>query len=131
MADFTGYYKLSEKSWIVSRELGASVSKNSGFRLNADHRMEVLDLPDFDISGEPNRCSYNGTGDWSWDEDGDVRVTLEIKAFTPAAAANRPSCGPSNVGVFWLLGHSPPHRLWYNIGDPDEEKGLMYVRQSP
>jgi hypothetical protein len=129
MADFTGYYKLSERSRKDSEALGAPVSKDSGFRLGADHRMEVFDLPDFDVLGQPSHCSYNGTGDWSWYEGGGVTLSLDIKVPAPAPPGNRPSCGPASISVFEVLGHSPPYRLWYNIGDPDEEKGLTYVRQ--
>jgi hypothetical protein len=93
--------------------------------------MEVYDLPDFDGSGEPNYCSYNGTGHWSLYGDGEVILSLDVKVRTTALPGNRPSCGPASLSVFNVLGHSPPYRLWYNIGDPDEEKGLTYMRQSP
>jgi|SRR5579859_15944 len=130
ISDFAGYYRLSDRSWKNSKELGAPVSKNSGFRLSADHRVEVFDLPDFGTSGEPNYCSYNGTGDWSWYESGDeVTLSLNIKMTAPAPPGNRPSCGSANLMLFNVLGHSPPYRVWYDIGDPDNDQGLTYVRQ--
>jgi hypothetical protein len=130
MADFTGYYQLTDRSWKESEELGAPVSRKSGFRLRADHRMEVFDLPDFGSSGEPNFCSYNGTGNWSSYEDGDeVMLSLNIKVTTPAPPGNRPSCGPISLNGFTLLGHSAPYRFWCDIGDPDSEQGLTYARQ--
>jgi hypothetical protein len=131
VADFTGYYKLSERGRRDSKALGAVVSKDSGFKLYADHRMEIIDLPDFSASGEPNYCSYNGTGDWSLYEGGGISLNLDIKVRTPALPGNRPSCGPASLSLFEVLGHSPPYRLWYNVGDPDEERGLTYLRQTP
>jgi hypothetical protein len=128
MADFAGYYKLSERSWKDSKKLDAEVSRASGFRLGADHRMEVIDLPAFDGFGQPAHCSYNGTGVWRWYEDGEVTLTLDIKART-TSTGNRPSCDSTSLGGLTLLGHSPPYRFWYYVGDPDDEQGLTYVRQ--
>jgi hypothetical protein len=128
MEDSTGYYQLTDRSWKESKELGAPVSRKSGFRLLADHRMEVFDLPDFGSDGEPNYCSYNGTGTWSLSGDGEVMLSLNIKVTTSAPPGNRPSCGPISLNGFTLLGHSPPYRFWYDIGDPDSEQGLTYAR---
>jgi hypothetical protein len=81
VADTVGYYGLSEIESYKPNE--GVVSRRSGFRLNADHRAEVFDVPAFDGFGEPLTCTYNGTGDWSLHEDADVTLSLNIRISTP------------------------------------------------
>lgn len=126
VSEIAGYYTVLETGRLPR---GALVSKRSGFRLGADHRLEMTDVPDFDGFGSPSSCNYNGIGKWSSSEGLGVTLYLDIVVPTRSPAGNLASCGPSNVDLFQLLGHSPPYRIWYNIGDPDEGQGLVYVRR--
>jgi len=129
VTELAGYYRVLPKDRADYLPQGAVVSERSGFRLGTDHRVEVTDLPDFDGFGSQSDCSYNGTGRWSSSEGLGVTLNLDIQVSTPGSTGSRPSCGPSSLSLFQLLGHSPPYRIWYNIGDPDEGHGLTYVRQ--
>jgi hypothetical protein len=129
VADLAGHYSLSEGNLAARIPPGAVVSRRSGFRLHRDHRAEITDLPDFDGSGERARCNYNGTGTWSTYESGGVQIILNIDRPLPSTVTHQLSCGPASLGLFHLLGHSPPYRIWYNIGDPDNGMGLLYSRQ--
>ena len=130
VADTAGYYGLSKTEWAGLKPNEGLVSRRSGFRLNPDHRVEVIDVPAFDGFGEPLNCNYNGTGDWRLDQGGGVTLTVSIRVSTPSPIG-KPSCDPISLSLFQLLGHSPPYRFWYYIGDPDEETGLTYFRRIP
>jgi hypothetical protein len=123
IAEITGYYSLSGVR-IADR---TPLPHHSGFRLAADHRAEVTNLPAFDGFGHISNCSYNGTGKWHLWDGGEVRLEIDLQEST--ASANSSSCAPVSLNLFHLLGHSPPYRIWYNVGDPDEEQGLTYVQQ--
>ncbi len=99
------------------------------FRLGPDHRAEVFDLPAYDGSGTPLECAYRGRGDWMVWEAGDVTISIDIKEVAPAPLGAKPTCRPTSLGLFQLLGHSSPYKLWYYIGDPDEGTGLTFVRR--
>lgn len=131
LTEIAGYYRLSGKGVRGRLPSGIVVSERSGFRLGADHEVEVVDLPAFDGFGKPSNCRYNGTGKWNSFEDTGTTLDLNITVSTPAPTGNLPSCPPTHLGLFELLGHSPPYRIWYNIGDPDDERGLTYVHQDP
>ncbi len=98
--------------------------------LKADHSAEFVDLPSFALSGELSNCTYNGTGTWNWEDiDGSgVRLILSVRELT-LGLAGKPVCGSHTLALFELLGHSAPYRIWYGIGDPDEEMGLTYIRR--
>jgi hypothetical protein len=126
--DLTGYYQISHKSDLQKRRIFAS--ENSGFRLTADYKLEVVDLPAFDIQGNPRDCHFNGTGSWSVPVgSGDKVLNININTVVPALPGNLPSCGPDNFASFQMLGHSTPYHFWYYIGDPDEDEGLTYRRR--
>ncbi len=110
--------------------MNGSVARRSGFRLNADHTAAIIDVPAFDGFGQPMNCTYNGTGDWRWFENGGVTLNISIEVPTPSATG-KPPCAPVSLSLFQLLGHSPPYRVWYNIGDPEDEMGATYVRRAP
>ena len=57
-------------------------------------------------------------------------LNLNISAPSPSTSGREP-CGPASLGLFQLLGHSPPYPVWYNIGDPDEEMGRCTFAVSP
>jgi hypothetical protein len=132
VADTVGYYEFSEINWGGGghEPLRSEDLKHSGFRLNADHTIEVIDVPAFGGFGEPLNCVYTGTGEWSEDERGGVMLDISIKVPTPGVS-NKPLCAPASLSLIQVLGHSPPYRLWYGIGDPDNEMGLKYVRRRP
>jgi len=109
-------------------KLHDGLSDHSGFRLSADRRAEVFDLPAYDVSGTPLPCVYRGMGNWMALEVGDVTISIDIKELAPAPPGAKPSCDTKNLG-FQLLGRSPPYKLWYYIGDPDEDTGLTFVRR--
>jgi len=115
---------------VASRPSKDAVARRSGFRLNADHSAEIIDVPAFDGFGQALNCTYNGTGDWRWYENGGLMLNLNISVPTPSASGREP-CAPASLSLFQLIGHSPPYRVWYNIGDPDEEMGAVYVRRKP
>lgn len=123
-SDIAGYYKLPKGS-------ARGISERSGFRLTADHRVEVIDVPAFDGFGERIRCNYNGTGTWNAIENGGVQLILSIDTLPQVTPEKPASCGPASLGGFELLGHSTPYRIWYGIGDPEGGTGLTYVRQYP
>jgi len=100
--EIVGYYRLSKDTGRAPQ--GAILSEHSGFRLGADHKLEIFELPAFD---------------------------LIIDLSSPAWPGGRPSCAPAALGLFEFLGHSRPYRIWYYIGDPDSEQGLTYVLQGP
>jgi hypothetical protein len=90
----------------------------------------VLDLPAFDMGGNPKDCHYNGTGTWSVpDGSGDKALDMNIVTTVPAAEGTVSSCGPDSFAFLQLLGHSAPYHFWYYIGDPDEDEGLTYRRR--
>ncbi len=128
VADTVGYYEFSEINWGGHEPLRSEDLKHSGFRLSANHTIEVIDVPAFDGFGDPLNCVYSGTGEWSEDEGGGVMLGISIKVST-SGASDKPPCAPTSLSLIQLLGHSPPYRIWYNIGDPDNEMGLKYVRR--
>lgn len=129
-ADLAGYYRLSSETARIPIDLAPSTRLRSGFRLGADHSLEVTGLPDFDGLGKPTNCSYDGTGTWStWDGGDGVRLTLNLDVSTPPRRGEPPRCAPVSLGLFHVLGHRPAYRFWYNVGDPDNAMGLLYVRE--
>jgi hypothetical protein len=79
-SDVAGQYVLTDSSRQPS---GAKIPKRSGFRLGADHSVEVTDLPSFGDFGKQFDCTYNGTGAWSMDGDGEVRLSINISDASP------------------------------------------------
>jgi len=62
--DFVGSYEFSEIRWGGQPPVEDAVARRSGFRLNADHSAEIIDVPAFDGFGQAMNCTYNGTGHW-------------------------------------------------------------------
>jgi hypothetical protein len=126
--EMAGYYRLSKEARRAPR--GAKLSERSGFRLDADHRFEMTDVPSFGEFGEQPNCYYDVAGKWGLRDDGEgVILYLTMDELTPAPG-DRPLCAPAGLyGVFEVLGHSRPYRIWYGIGDPDSDEGLTYVLQ--
>jgi hypothetical protein len=111
---------------------GVQLPAGSHFRLGADHRADVTDLPAYDGFGEPLGWNYSGNGDWTLSEGAQVTLIIYIRGDpTPTIAGDAPSGSSVALGGFELLGHSPPYAIWYGIGDPDEGQGLIYVRRHP
>jgi hypothetical protein len=128
--EMAGYYRLSKENSRIPK--GTILPGDSGFSLGKDHRFEMTDVPSFgDLGAQPN-CYYDGTGKWGLRDDGEgVMLYLTIDELTPVPG-HRPLCGRAGLfGVFEVLGHSRPFRIWYTIGDPDREQGLTYELQKP
>jgi hypothetical protein len=128
-ANLAGSYQPSEKDSRRAGELRPGFSFRSSMKLAADHQAEVSELPGFNGFGESMGCTYNGRGEWRVLEAGGVMLNLDIKDSAPTPAGHLPSCGAASLGLE-LLGQSPPYRIWLYIGDPDEDTGVAYVRQS-
>jgi len=123
-----GHYRLTGSTEESLHAKGIFISGNSGFTLEPNHKLEVIDLPAFDEWGKPRDCNYNGNGTWSlYGPTGEISLTMDIKVV-PATPENLKACGTENAGLMTLLGHSAPHRFWYVIGDPDEDEGLLYKK---
>ncbi len=128
--DLAGWYKLADTHSNDRKLPELFVSERSGFLLRADHTLEVIDLPAFDNFGQARDCHFNGTGTWSlYGAPGQIELNMHLLAARSADRGSLPACGPENFSSFVLLGHSLPYRLWYSIGDPDEDEGLLYGRQ--
>jgi hypothetical protein len=121
-AELAGDYGVGEAILQDRTASEAMRSGSTGFRLYADHRMEIFGLPDFDGFSSPRACSYNGTGTWSATETSDVRLNLDVRDTVPG------SCGPFSL-EFSVIGHSAPYRIWLGAGDPDNGTGIMFVRR--
>ena len=107
-AELAGYYRADPQS-VGRLPPGSIISGNSGFRLTADHRIDVTDVPAFGDFGKQANCAYSGTGTWSTFEDTGVSLNLNIKVSTPAPLGSPPPCPPAALlGLFEVLGHSPP-----------------------
>jgi len=123
-AALTGHYKLAQ-----ARLPGNSLQPGvAGIRLFADHRAEVTNFPSFSSSGQVEPCVYDGTGDWTLDKHLGTRVTIYFTATKVRASASPVCARTPPGGIFNLLGHSPPYRMWYYVTDPDEDMGLLFVR---
>jgi hypothetical protein len=128
--EVAGYYKVSKESTGLDPNSGYRISARSGFRLTPDHRVEVvIELPAFGLAGERLECNYNGTGTWSSFENSGVTIDLNIDVSSQTTLGASPNCGVTSPGLLQLLGHSPPYRIWYGIGDPDNGEGLTYSQQ--
>ena len=124
-----GFYQVTRDKHFREQEPNLFLSEGSGLRLASDHSVDVIDLPAFDGFGKPLNCHYDGTGTWSLYEGGtDIQLNLNITKPRNERSGSLPSCGKENFGLIELLGHSAPFTLWYDIGDPDEEQGLLYHR---
>ena len=124
-----GLYQVARDKHFREQEPGLFLSEGSGLRLASDHSLDVIDLPAFDGFGKPLNCHYNGTGTWSLYGGGtDIQLNLNMTESRIARPGSVPSCGKENFSLIELLGQSAPFSLWYDIGDPDEEQGLIYRR---
>jgi hypothetical protein len=109
VSELAGEYRLSEKRLPGQLPSGFSISERSGFRLGADRRLEVTELPGFDGFGQPSNCTYNGTGTWSTSEGGGVKLYLNIEESVPPRTGNPPSCAPISL-AFASLSDPVQHR---------------------
>jgi hypothetical protein len=127
--EIAGYYRLSKETNRPPE--GNKLPRNAGIRLGKDHVLEITDVPSFGDFGAQPKCNYNGTGKWGFGGEG-VKLYLNIDASTRSQPGDLPSCAPAGLyGVFDVLGHSRPYRIWYWIGDPDSEQGLTFELQNP
>jgi hypothetical protein len=125
--EIAGYYRISKENNRAPE--GTVLPEHAAITLGADHRLEIIDVPAFDGLGARLDCNYGGAG--KWDFRG-TNLFLSIDTVSPARPEDRPVCDPTSLsGVFEVLGHSRPYRLWYYIGDPDSWQGLTFELKNP
>ncbi len=125
-AELIGYYQISETDRKSLEGERVFMSEKSGFKLEPDHKLEVIDLLALDAAGEPRGCNYNGTGEWNLNGSD---LDMIIQTTAPAKTGYTRSCDPERFSRLEIRGHSAPYTFWYVMGDPDEDRGATYSQR--
>lgn len=123
-ADLVGTYKLIETSQQLIEEEGGYEPRDISVKLAADGSFEIKNIPDWwwDSFGKASGSFGSGTGTWkivAHQQWWDVQFDIE-EGDIPYGGTSVP-----------IAGEAPPYRLWFQVGDPDLGRAMIFERISP